>query len=133
MSAGSTPHLPIPPIGPRARPTTTIESLGGARAPAEEIPRPDERADTRGGRRGPVLLGVADVSGRAQVHVVETGELEEHPGSGLAAVAAVRVRVGTEPAVRERAPEPLVGPGEASENLGLGDLARRDARLVRHD
>src|SRR2546427_243173 len=129
MSVGSTPLPRIPPAVPR-RPRRKTESPAGWRGPAEELPRPDERGDARRGRRVTILLGVTDVRGCAQAHAVETGQLEEHPGSGLAAVAAVRVRVGAEPAVGERSSELLVGPGEPPQNLGLRDFALRDARLV---
>src|SRR5947209_6671998 len=93
MSVGSTPLPRIPPGFPW-RPRRKTESPAGWRDPAEELPRPDERSDARRGRRVTILLGVTDVSGCAQAHAVETGQLEEHPGSWLAAVAAVRVRVG---------------------------------------
>src|SRR5207245_9451896 len=129
MSVGSTPLPPIPPPA-HCRPSSRTESPAGWRGPAEELPRPDERGDARRGSRVTILLGVTDVRGCAQAHAVETGQLEEHPGSGLAAVAAVRVRVGAEPAVGERSSELLVGPGEPPQNLGLRDFALRDARLV---
>src|SRR5205807_7411451 len=98
MSVGSTPLPRIPPGFPW-RPRRKTESPAGWRDPAEELPRPDERSDARRGRRVTILLGVTDVSGCAQAHAVETGQLEEHPRSWLAAVAAVRVRVGAEAVV----------------------------------
>src|SRR5256885_2086547 len=131
MSVGSTPLPRIPPGFPW-RPRRRTESPAGWRDPAEELPRPDERSDARRGRRVTILLGVTDVRGCAQAHAVETGQLEEHPGSGLAAVAAVRVRVGAEPAVGGRSSELLVGPGEPPQNLGLRDFALRDGRAARH-
>src|SRR5438445_13119487 len=95
MSVGSTPLPRIPPAVPR-RPRRKTESPAGWRDPAEELPRPDERSDARRGRRVTILLGVTDVRGCAQAHAVETGQLEEHPGSWLAAVAArPRPRVGS--------------------------------------
>src|SRR3989442_10413551 len=127
MSVGSTPLPRIPPGFPW-RPRRKTESPAGWRDPAEELPRPDERADARRGRRVTILLGVTDVSGCAQAHAVETGQLEEHPGSWLAAVAAVRVRVGAEAGVGERAPQPPVGPGEPPQNLGRRELPPLDAR-----
>src|SRR5207253_860397 len=132
MSVGSTPLPRIPPGFPW-RPRRKTESPAGWRDPAEELPRPDERSDARRGRRVTILLGVTDVSGCAQAHAVETGQREEHPGSWLAAVAAVRVRVGAAAVVGERSPEPLVGPGEPPQNLGRRDLPLRDARLVGDD
>jgi hypothetical protein len=43
------------------------------------------------------------------------------------------VAVRTQPPVGERAPELLVDPAEASDDLGLADLAPPDARLVGDD
>src|SRR2546422_8147515 len=100
---------------------------------AEEVARPDEGSDARRGRGEAVLLHIADVRRAREIDAIETRELEEHPGLGLAAVAAILVRVGTEPPVGKGATEPLVRPGHAAVDLGHADLARRDAWLIRHD
>jgi hypothetical protein len=73
------------------------------------------------------------MSGDLEVEVPGTGEVEEHPRERLPARAAMLVAVRTQPPVGERAPERLVDPAEASDDLGLADLAPPDARLVGDD
>ena len=41
--------------------------------------------------------------------------------------------MGTEPPARERSSQLPLRPGEPPDDLGVGDLALRDAGLVRHD
>src|SRR2546426_6425007 len=85
--------------------------------PVEEIAGPDEGGDAGEPGRVAVLRRVTDVGGGRQVHVVEAGELEQHPRPGLAAATAVLVPVGTEPPGREWPSELLVGPGEPPPHL----------------
>src|SRR5207244_10821970 len=92
---------------------------------AEEVARPDEGSDARRGRGEAVLLHIADVRRAREIDAIETREFEEHPGLGLAAVAAILVRVGTEPPVGKGATEPLVRPGHAAGAVGPACLARR--------
>jgi hypothetical protein len=73
------------------------------------------------------------MGGDLEVEVPGTGEVEEHPGERLAARAAMLVAVRTQPPVGERAPELLVDPAEASDDLGLAVHAPPDARLVGDD
>src|SRR3989442_12278022 len=75
---------------------------------AEEVARPDEGSDARRGRGNAVLLHIADVRRARQIDAIETRELEEHPGLGLAAGAAILVRAGTGPPAGKGATYPPV-------------------------
>src|SRR5438128_3759456 len=113
--------------------SAAISAPGSSSFPAEEVPGPDEASDACHGGGGAVFLPIPDVSRAGEIDAIEVCELEEHPGLGLAAVAAVIIRVGTEPPVDKETTELLVRPGEAADDLGHADLALRDAGLIRHD